>query len=556
MHDGFDSLLEAAKAWAQNARAAGWLLPEDIAPLEALENRSPSTLFDGSIHRPLVVAFFGGTGVGKSTLLNRLAGQEIARTGVERPTSREVSIFLHESLQIRQLPKGFPIDRVRTAYHRDESRRQILWIDMPDIDSTEAANRELVIDWLPHIDVLIYVVSPERYRDDKGWRMLLAHGGEHAWLFVLNQWDRGQAVQLDDFSKLLKQGGFADPVILCTDCRENASRRKPDDFGLLQEIIESLAEAHVIEQLEIRAADQRHQALKVALTACIDRLDDEESLDALQTSWKDIWQETETELLKGLEWPIREVGRAFVRHESNPLQRSIDLEKTAVTEAESKKPSPETMLWDDWAQMQLQDALDRLLVEFGGAMHVAPLKSRLSAAAGAARKLVLSESQRALRRALAMPGNVAQRFFLKFTGLCAILLPLGAIGWISWQAVTAYYASAQTHGGYLGADFAIHSSLIVAISWLLPFFLNRQLKPSAERTAEKGLRNGIDAGLALIHVQVLDILANLKEEWEVRVAEGRRLLATEKPASTHAAPFPKSKILERMLTQKKAGSSV
>jgi hypothetical protein len=187
------------------------------------------------------------------------------------------------------------------------------------------------------------------------------------------------------------------------------------------------------------------------------------------------------------------------------------------------------------------------LVEFGGAMHLAPLKSRFSAAAGTARKLVLSESQRALRQALAMPGNVAQRFFLKLTGLCAILLPLGAIGWVSWQAVTAYYASALTHGGYLGADFAIHSSLIVAISWLLPFFLNRQLKPSAERTAEKGLRTGIGAGLALIHVQVLDILANLKEDWEVRVAEGRRLLATEKPASTQVAPFPKSKILERML---------
>jgi tRNA U34 5-carboxymethylaminomethyl modifying GTPase MnmE/TrmE len=269
MHESFDQLLEAAKNWARDAQNAGWLSHEDIAPLAALENRSPATLFDGSTHRPLVVAFFGGTGVGKSTLLNRLAGQEIARTGVERPTSREVSIYLHESLHIRQLPKGFPIDRVRTAYHRDEQRRQVLWIDMPDIDSTEQDNRELVIEWLPHIDVLIYVVSPERYRDDKGWRLLRAHGHEHAWLFVMNQWDRGQAVQLDDFAKLLGQGGFLDPLILRTDCRENAELRKPDDFARLQEIIQSLAEIHVIEQLEIRAMDQRYKDLASALSACL-----------------------------------------------------------------------------------------------------------------------------------------------------------------------------------------------------------------------------------------------------------------------------------------------
>jgi Uma2 family endonuclease len=43
----------------------------------------------------------------------------------------------------------------------------------------------------PHIDVLVYVVSPERYRDNKAWQLLLAEGGKHAWIFVLNQSDRG-----------------------------------------------------------------------------------------------------------------------------------------------------------------------------------------------------------------------------------------------------------------------------------------------------------------------------------------------------------------------------
>ena len=208
MSDEFDHQLQAAKRWVLEARDGGWLAEADIARLQGLENRSPSGLFEPGAHRPLVAAFFGGTGVGKSTLLNRLAGQAIAKVGVERPTSRELSIFLHESLHIRQLPESFPVDRVRVARHSDDSRRQVLWIDMPDIDSTEASNRDLVADWLPHIDVLIYVVSPERYRDDKGWRLLREHVSKHAWLFVMNQWDRGQEAQVADFIKLLRQGGF------------------------------------------------------------------------------------------------------------------------------------------------------------------------------------------------------------------------------------------------------------------------------------------------------------------------------------------------------------
>lgn len=545
MGDSFDQLLKAAKAWARDAQAAGWLMAEDIGSIEALENRSPATLFDGSAHRPLVVAFFGGTGVGKSTLLNRLAGQAIARTGVERPTSREVSIYLHESLHIRQLPEGFPVDRVRAAYHRDERRRQILWIDMPDIDSTEQDNRQLVIDWLPHIDVLIYVVSPERYRDDKGWRLLRAHGREHAWLFVMNQWDRGQAVQLDDFAKLLTQGGFVDPVILCTDCRENTERGKPDDFARLQEIIQSLAEIHVIEQLEIRVMDLRREGLRSALKASIDRLGDENGLAGLQASWAHIWAETEADLLKGLEWPIREVARAFVRHESSPLQKSIKLD--AETGTAAGKAPPETILWDDWAQMQLQDALDRLIVEAGAVVPVAPLKMSLIEASRHARKQVLSEAQQALRHALANPGNIAQRFFLRLTGLCAFLLPLIAIGWVSWQAVTAYYASAQTHAGYLGGDFAIHSGLVIVISWLLPFFLNRQLHPSAERAAERGLRSGISAGLALIQTGVEEALRLVEEDWRRRIDEGRRLLAVKKPAAEPLQALPQQEMLKRML---------
>ncbi|MDD5033776.1 MAG: GTPase domain-containing protein [Methylococcaceae bacterium] len=540
MNEDFERRWEAARHWAREAKEAGWLANVDIAPLESLEKASPSGLFEAGSHRPLVAAFFGGTGVGKSTLLNRLAGQAIARTGVERPTSREVSIYLHESLHIRQLPAGFPVERVRIASHDDDKRRQVLWIDMPDIDSTETDNRDLVVDWLPHIDVLIYVVSPERYRDDKGWRMLREHVREHAWLFVMNQWDKGCEVQYLDFAKLLQQGGFGDPLMFRTDCREESEKRKSDDFAPLEAAIQSLADDHLIQQLESRALDARLDELRSRVAVCLAGLGEEAGVDFLRTRWAEIWRESGEELLKGLEWPMGEVAHSFIARDSSPLRRSVKLEQ-----AETGKALSPSLLWDDWAQMQLQDAMDRLFMEADDHhLPIPPLRRGLGRVAKEASRWIPAEAQKALRLALANPGNALQRFFLRLTGGCAVLLPLAAMGWVCWQAVDGYYQSALSHTGFLGADFAIHSTMVVAIAWLLPFFLHRQLKPSAERTARKGLRNGVGAGLARIQTGVDEALEQYGTDRRAWTDAGEKLLA---PAESSQRNLIHHEMLERMI---------
>lgn len=547
MPHSFDQLLKTAKDWAEQAAAEAWLSHGDIHSLTELENRTPASLFEAGTHRPLVAAFFGGTGVGKSTLLNRLAGQPIARTGVERPTSREISVYLHESIQLRNLPRHFPLEQVRIAYHHDERRRQVLWIDMPDIDSIEQHNRELVLEWLPHIDVLIYVVSPERYRDDKGWRLLQAHGGEHAWLFVINQWDRGHPAQYEDFGKLLVKGGFQDPIILRTDSRETAAHKKDDDFERLQGFLQEMADRHVIQQLEIRAEALRLDALHAALSGCLAKLGDERGYEGLQADWTAAWKDTRDELMKGLEWPIQSVARAFVGHEVNPLRRSVDLTRDAAPETRTESPEPRPVLWDDWAASRLRDTLDRLLVEAGNrGIPVLPLKAGLDPVFEESGRMVLNEGQRSLRQALANPGNAVQRVMLKLSGGLAVILPLLALSLVSYQVVKGYYESALRHLDYLGVDFAIHSGLLIALSWLLPFFVYRKLKPSAERTAIKGLRAGIGLALDRIGEQVAERLARSEQRREKVVEEGRRLAEL---AATAAKPeaYPSPGLLERVL---------
>jgi hypothetical protein len=384
------------------------------------------------------------------------------------------------------------------------------------------------------------VVSPERYRDDKGWRLLREHVREHAWLFVINQWDRGQAAQREDFIKLLGQGGFRNPLLFCTDCREDASQRKADDFAALEQAIQGMADGHLIEQLEHLTLQVRREALQAAIEHCLARFTG--GVEDLQAAWPKLWEETTDDLARGLEWPMAEVARAFVQHDASPLQRSIKLNEP-VKPKESQKPAPHSILWDDWAQMQLQDALDRLLVEADERrLPVAPLKTALAGVADNARKLVLEDAQRALRSSLAKPGNAVQRFLLKLMGALAVLLPLAAMGWVSWFAVTAYYDSVLHRTAFLGADFAANSALVVGLSWLLPFFLKLQLRPSTERAALRGLRQGVNVGLARLQAVVDDVLRAYVADAKAQAQEGEKLLV-----SAPRLPVVERGLLERML---------
>src|SRR5690606_2024616 len=130
------------------------------------------------------------------------------------------------------------------------------------------------------------------YRYDKGWRLLQAHGGEHAWLFVMNQWDRGHPAQVEDFAKLLAKAGFRNPILLRTDSREIEGERKLDDFETLQAILQDMADRHVIHQLELRAEALRLDALRKALNDCLEKLGNRDGYTGLEPNWSGIWRET------------------------------------------------------------------------------------------------------------------------------------------------------------------------------------------------------------------------------------------------------------------------
>lgn len=520
----YSDLVTRAQGWARAALDGKRLGSEQARTLLEIDSRTPDSLFAEIDSRPLIVAFMGGTGVGKSSLLNRLAGQAIARTGIERPTSREVTLYHHESVAIQQLPAALPLEKIQISRHQDAGKRNIIWIDMPDFDSVELSNKQLVLEWLPHIDVLLYVVSPERYRDNKAWRLLLAEGARHAWLFVLNQWDRGQAEQYQDFKRQLSKAGFEDPLIFRTICSEPAE----DEFSALVDQLHRLSTGHSVQELEQHGREVRiRQLLQTLLT--IQRQFKGLDFQQLKQDCRQQWQKTENMLSEGFNWPLLQLSTAY---------------------AEKGGSKPEMTLWDDWAQSRFNDLLDDMVVKASQlGIPIQPLKAALVPLRENAAKLINTQTELACRQALIRPGNVFQRMFIKLMRLTEFILPVVAMFLVGYMVVTGFYESAQTGHSYLGTNFAIHSVLLIGLSWLVPYFLQKKMQPSLQKAALSGLKKGLASAFVQIDGQIEQVLDNEMQQNRLLLEQLNELIDASRETIDSIGSAPRDSELERMLIE-------
>lgn len=543
------------KNWATSANEKGWLNERAISAIEATTAATPGALFDQA-NRPLVVGFFGGTGVGKSTLMNRFAGEDVAKASAERPTSREITLYVHESVSIAKLPDEFPVQRMRTQSHQNNQYRAVLWIDMPDFDSVEQSNRELVEQWMPHIDVIIYVVSPDRYRDDHGWRLLLEHGTQHAWVFVINHWDRGDERQRDDFRSMLHSAGLQNPHLFVTDSsdspqqqHDNQNANKKDEFNSLRETINQLADQQLIEQLESRGVVQRINRIREVSDSLRAQFGTPEQLQQLNPMWQSIWQTSSTELHESVDWKIPAIAAHYANQEQSllgSLYAKIRGREAPADSTSAELQSALDNLLDDTFYDRAHETVDAFSQQAtSSGIALAAIQQPLDNAKPEWPKRARTLMQSAIEQSLAAPGTPLQRQLHRVLGWLCWLLPLAAMGWIGFRVINVFRLGANDPAAYLSSNFAIHSMLLLGLAWLVPTVLFIKLKPSREKAAARGVRHGVQQVTNHIDEQTQKVLESLTTDRQQRISELDNIMTSGVQVDDGALP----EALQRMLIQ-------
>jgi GTP-binding protein EngB required for normal cell division len=232
-----------------------YLPDNDLVAAHTMVERAGNRLSLSQDHT--VVALAGSTGSGKSSLFNALARLKLSPVGVRRPTTGVAHACVWGPLEpanrlldwIGVLPRQRFVRESALDGDDEAALRGLVLLDLPDFDSVEQGHRLEVDRLLGLVDLVVWVVDPQKYGDrilhNAYLRQFKSHGD--ITIVVLNQADRLSAndtdVVLADLKRLLEEDGLPAVPTLAT------SAKQP---GMLSELREALEKTVAERQAALR----------------------------------------------------------------------------------------------------------------------------------------------------------------------------------------------------------------------------------------------------------------------------------------------------------------
>jgi GTP-binding protein EngB required for normal cell division len=198
--------------------ARGRLDSVAVAEAERVAGKAGERLRFGEGHT--VVALAGATGSGKSSLFNALVAEPVSQVGMRRPTTGVAHAAVWGSDDAGGLLDWLDVPRRHLVASSSGTLDGLVLLDLPDVDSVEHSHRLEADRLVERVDLLVWVLDPQKYADAAIHDRYLAALAGHAdvLLVVLNQVDRLSAAAragcLADLARLLDAEGLGEvPVV-------------------------------------------------------------------------------------------------------------------------------------------------------------------------------------------------------------------------------------------------------------------------------------------------------------------------------------------------------
>ena len=474
-------------------------------------------------HAPLVVALLGGTGTGKSTLLNALIGEKIVAEGKDRPTTNEPVLVCHTNADVSRFAH-FHIER------RDNPQlEQMMILDCPDPDTTDTDNPETrhnsnldkLRRALPFCDILLVTATQQKYRSRRVLDELTAIAPGVRLVFVQTHADRDVDIR-EDWKKSLENdyemgqmffvnslkpdddannnGGALKELrqLLTRDLNEEAAIRirQANYFGLAEEAVEDCQQTIEnswlpVSKLRERISEERHRfgkrmANKIRSELIRDRRTWESKiLGRVSAQWG---YSPFSLLLRFYQGLGAILSGALLTRVRSPIQLALWGSLEGVRRFQNRRP-PKNLALPEFSVEELNQLKESALILTGFAtdahipvQHCQP--SVVQSESKQAAETLLNEISAELEMVTDRLAHRYQRLW--FRCLYEILLSMMLLYVLVQPAYNFFYDAPWNGAKYLGIEFYV-AALIWLSLWcvLLLFFFTMILRRGIEHSIKK-----------------------------------------------------------------------